>query len=236
MRLLWTAVVGLMLLGSAAAGENSMESSQPAARLVYSEQVFDFGHVGIDFKLFHTYYIVNNGSKPVPIIEAASSCDCSNVIYDDSLIAPGDTAFFQLEFLTRNYYGPTTKSLTVQLDDPEYPEIKFYYLSTIGQWYGNLKPEPFSLFFLPGASPKEISLKNSVYDLISWKLLDQGQPTFDIDIVKGEAARNDQLKVRVTPKDDLTAGTYLSSFTMEVTTGENKKPVILTFPVKIVKY
>lgn len=229
------AVLGLLLLSSGAGAEPSNEPTK-TGRLVYSEQVFDFGHVGIDFKLFHSFYIVNNGPEPVPIIKAASSCDCSRLTYDDSVIVPGDTAFFHLEFLTRNYYGPTTKSLTVELDDSEFPEVKFYYLSTIGQWYGNLKPEPFSLFFLPGAGPKEIKLANRVYHRIGWKLVDRGHPTFDVDIVKAEAAREDALVIRISPRDDLPAGTYLSSFTMHVTTAEDQKPVILTIPVKIVKY
>ncbi|MCK4460635.1 MAG: DUF1573 domain-containing protein [candidate division Zixibacteria bacterium] len=225
----------LLILTSGAVGEPSEEAARPG-RLVYSEQVFDFGHVGIDFMLFHTYYIVNNGSEPVPIKRVATSCDCSHIRTTDSQIDPGDTAFFHLDFLTRNYYGPTTKSATVELDDPEYPEVKFYYLSTIGQWYGNLKPKPFSLFFLPGAGAKNVTLKNRAFDQISWELVDCGDTTFDIDLVKPKAARGEILTIRVTPAEGLASGTYSSSFTLHVTTAKDQKPVILTIPVKIVKY
>ncbi len=235
MKIIATVTFLLLILTSSAVGEPSEEPAGPN-RLVYSEQVFDFGHVGIDFKLFHTYYIVNNGSEPVPIKSAATSCDCSHIRTTDSQIDPGDTAFFQLEFSTRNYYGPTTKSATVQLDDPEYPEVKFYYLSTIGQWYGNLKPKPFSLFFLAGADTKTITLENRVFDQISWELVDRGHTTFDIDMVKPKAARGETLTIKVTPAEGLASGTYSSSFTLHVTTAEDQKPVILTIPVKIVKY
>lgn len=233
-----TIVISLLaLIGavSSAFGE-SATSSGPTRRLAWSEQVFDFGHVGIDFKLFHTFYIVNNGDTPVVIKSATASCDCSNVRLIDSLIQPGDTTFLRLDFQTRNYYGPTTKSMEVTLDDPEYPEMKFFYLATIGQWYGNLKPEPFSLFFLPGAAVKQVKLSNRAYDQISWKLQDQGDSTFRIELVDSKADRGEQLTLTVTPVDGLTAGTYLSSFTLHVTTAEDQKPVILTIPVKIVKY
>ena len=225
----------LLVLTSSAAGELPEEAAG-ANRLVYSEQVFDFGHVGIDFKLFHTFHIVNNGSEPVPIKRVATSCDCSRIRTTDSQIDPGDTAFFHLDFSTRNYYGPTTQSATVELDDPEYPKVKFYYLSTIGQWYGNLKPKPFSLFFLPGTDAKKITLENRVFDQISWELVDRGHTTFDIDMVKPEAARGDTLTIQITPAEGLASGTYSSSFTLQVTTAEDQKPVILTIPVKIVKY
>ena len=226
-----------MLIGtvSFAFGEPATNSGA-SRRLVWSEQVFDFGHVGIDFKLFHTFYIANNGDTPVAIKSAIASCDCSQVSLVDSLIQPGDTAFLHLDFLTRNYYGATTKSMKVTLDDPEYPELKFYYLSTIGQWYGNLKPEPFSLFFLPGADGKQVKLANRAYDQISWSLRDQGDSTIRVQIIDAKADRGEQLTLTVTPADGLTAGTYLSSFTVHVITAEGQKPVILTIPVKIVKY
>lgn len=232
--------IGISLL--ALIGAVSSAIAEPATttgatrRLVPSEQVFDFGHVGIDFKLFHTFYIANNGDTPVTITSATASCDCSKVSLVDSLILPGDTAYFHLDFLTRNYYGATTKSLQVTLDDPELPELKFYYLSTIGQWFGNLKPEPFSLFFLPGATGKQVKLSNRAYDQISWELRDQGDSTFRVEMKDAKADRGEQLTLTVTPIDGLTAGTYLSSFTVHVTTAEDQKPVILTIPVKIVKY
>ncbi|MCK4372826.1 MAG: hypothetical protein KAW61_06740, partial [candidate division Zixibacteria bacterium] len=74
MKIIATATFLLLILTSSAVGEPSEEPAGPN-RLVYSEQVFDFGHVGIDFKLFHTFYIINNGPEPVPIKRVATSCD-----------------------------------------------------------------------------------------------------------------------------------------------------------------
>lgn len=235
MKTIATCLLVLISTVSPAFGEPAA-ADDATRRVVWSEQVFDFGHVGIDFKLFHTFYIANHGDTPVAIKSATASCDCSQVRLVDSLIRPGDTAFLHLDFLTRNYYGPTTKSLVVTLDDPEFPELKFYYLSTIGQWYGNLKPEPFSLFFLPGSAGKQVKLSNRAYDQISWELRDHGDSTFRVEIVDSKGDRGEQLTLMVTPVDGLTAGTYLSSFTIHVTTAEDQKPVILTIPVKIVKY
>lgn len=228
--------LSIFLGGASLAFAEPAKTTGDTRRLVWSEQVFDFGHVGIDFKLFHTFHIVNNGDTPVTIKSASASCDCSKVSLVDSLIQPGDTAFIPLSFLTRDYYGPTTKSLDVVLDDPEQPELKFYYLSIIGQWYGNLKPDPFSLFFLPGASGKQVKLPNRAYDQITWELQDQGDRTFRVEIGNSKAGRGEHLTLTVTPIEGLSAGTYLSSFTVHVAIAEDQKPVILTIPVKIVKY
>ncbi len=225
--------VYVLLIVTAATGMTETGSSQ---RLNFSEQVFDFGHVGIDFKLFHTFYIVNNGTEPVAIKSASASCDCSHVRLSDSLIQPKDTVFFHLDFLTRNFYGPTTKSMEVVLDDPEYPEMKFYYLSDIGRWFGGLKPEPISLFFLPGAGPRQVTLPNQAFSRISWEVHNQSDSTFKISVDKPVAGKGEKLALTVEPRDNLKKGTYLSNFTMYVTTDPDAKPVILTIPVKIVVY
>ena len=118
--------------------------------LTYDEQVFDFGHVGIDFKLYHTFMYVNRTDKTVSILDLDVTCDCTTVQLSDSLIQPGDTAKFNMIFETKDYLGPTNKSFRVMTDDPTSPTLEFFYLSIVGQWYNGIKPDPVSLFFLPG--------------------------------------------------------------------------------------
>ena len=55
------------------------------------EHMFDFGRMGIDFDVLHTYHLVNTFDKPMKIEKITVSCDCCEAIALDSIIAPGDT-------------------------------------------------------------------------------------------------------------------------------------------------
>ncbi len=199
-------------------------------------EAFDFGHVAIDFDIFHTYQYVNQTDSPLKILQAEANCDCTTVRLLDSLLDPGDTARIELAFNTRDYYGPTSKSILVVTDNPDLPKKKFFYVSTIGQWFYGMKPNPMSLFFLPGKKTKRVSIPNREFDRIKLTKLEQFDSTFVVKAVNVSAARGELLQLDVTPVDNLTKGNYLSSFTVEIELSGEDKPAILTFPVKIVRY
>lgn len=203
--------------------------------LTYDDQVYDFGHIGIDFKLFHTFKYVNRTDKTVTITDLDVSCDCSEVNYPSAAIAPGDTAYFNLIFSTKDYYGPTTKSFTVYTTDPSYPSIKYFYQSIVGQWYDGLKPEPLSIFFLPGKDEIKISLTNRFFDEIKLVKIDQYDQIFSTEIINDEADKNETLDILVKPGENLSKGTLNSVLTLSVDNGK-EKPSIFSIPIKIVRY
>lgn len=209
---------------------------QDSGKLAYGEQVFDFGHVAIEFRVFRTYYVVNETDHEVRITGIDASCDCSAVGVADSSIAPGDTAFFYLDYNTRNAYGPVTRSFKVFFENAPRPEIQFFYVSDIGRWPKSLKPDPVSVFFLPGRTEQDVEILNSVYKKLSMTLVEQASDFFTVELVNDEAARGEKLKIKVRPQTDLEPGTHFSSFTVAVSGDGIEKPVPLTIPVKIVKY
>ena len=213
--------------GVSAAGSGTLESS---------EQVFDFGHIGIGYMFFHTFHVVNNGREPVRITDLNVSCDCSRVIPSDSIIAPGDTVFFRVKFNSADFFGPTTKSFTAYFDDPDTPSIKFFFLSDIGQWLVGLKPNPISVFLLPKQKSKKVTVANTTYDHLSITVVETDESAFTLNILKSEAARGESIELEVVPREELDSGTVLSSFVVHLTTNESDKPVTLTMPIKIVKY
>lgn len=204
--------------------------------LTYEQQVFDFGHVGIDFNVFHTYTYINRTDQTVTISDVVVSCDCSTVQLIDSLVEPGDTAFFKLTFNTRDYYGPTNKSFTATTTDPENPELKYYYLATVGQWHHGLQPEPFSLFFLPGKKQATVSVPNRKFDEIRLTEVIAHDATFDVKVLEKSADKSKAVKLEVSPSEGLGKSTFLSSLTFIVEADGLDKPTILTIPIKIVRY
>ena len=200
------------------------------------EQVFDFGHIGIDFTVYHTFHFVNRTDKPFKITKTASSCDCSAVTTLDSIVKPGDTAFIRLSFSTKDFYGPTKKSFTVFTDHPSMSAVKFSYLSQVGQWLDRIKPSPISLFFLPAHKSKKITIRNFDFDEIRVAVREQFDTFFDVSLLQDKAAKGQALELGVAPRPDLKKGTYRSSITVEIEKEGSADPTILTIPVKIVRY
>jgi len=200
------------------------------------ELVFDFGHVGIDFAVYHTFHFVNRTDKPFRITKTTSSCDCSSVTTLDSIVKPGDTAFIRLSFSTKDFYGSTKKSFTVFIDHPSMSAVKFSYLSQVGQWLDRIKPDPISLFFLPAHKSKKITIRNFAFDEIRVAVREQFDTVFEVSLLQDKAAKDQALELGVAPRPDLKKGTYRSSITLEIEKEGSADPTILTIPVKIVRY
>ncbi len=204
--------------------------------LKYDEAGFNFGSVGIDYQVQHTYFIYNTGSKSHKIDSLNVSCDCTQVTISDSVISPGDTVYFHLSFETRNYYGPTTKTFTVFTNYSGLQEYKFYYQANVGQWLNGIRPDKVSLFLLPGNIKKNISIKNRMPYEVS--IINQyvSDSSFSINMLSSSASKDELIEFEVLPVKDLKAGTYRSTFTIELKLGNKEKGERMSFPVKIVKY
>lgn len=202
----------------------------------YNQKVFDFGHVGVDFTVKHKYFFYNESNDTIKILDIDETCDCTLVRHNDSLIYPGDTAYFDLTFYTKDYYGPTNKTFHIITDHPDYKEITFHYLSIVGQWYNGLKPNPVSLFFLPGKGPQKIDIYNSKYDYIEVAELIKYSDNFDVKILKDKVEAKNVIELEITPKSDIPKGTNFSTLTVFVKRAGIDKLSPLTIPIKIVKY
>lgn len=204
--------------------------------LPYTEQVHDFGHVGIDFNLYHDFGYINHTDKPVKITDIEVSCDCSSVMPSDSLVNPGDTAIFSLMFNTRDYFGPTNKSFTVFTDDPTAPEVHYYYRSVVGQWLEGIRPSIISLFFLPGKESAKISIPNRQFDEIWLTEVNVYDTTVTAETITDSAKKGQMLEFEVRAHPGLVKGTYYSSLTFKVAKAGTDKPTTCSIPVKTVRY
>jgi len=205
----------------------------------YKDQMYNFGHVGIDFKLFHNYKYINVTQKPVKITKINISCDCSNVVSSDSVVQPGDTVFFKLTFDTKDLFGPTNRSFKVLTDNPQLPEIQYFTRATVGQWFYGLKPNPISIFFLPGKNLQKVTIPNRNFKSIEIKTMDLYDSTFSAKIIKGKASKNKSLEIDIVPNPNLAKGTYQTNLTLTLSKSDpksDKNEAILTIPIKIVRY
>ncbi|MEW5994968.1 MAG: DUF1573 domain-containing protein [Candidatus Zixiibacteriota bacterium] len=207
-----------------------------AAGPLPQERTYDFGFLGIDFVVQHLYYLVNRTDRPLRILGARPSCQCTSVLTLDSLVQPGDTAHFRVKLDTKDLYGPVNKSFTVETDHPDLDGIEYYLTSVVGQWVDGLKPHPVSLFFLPAHSSKELVIANPRFAEIRLGRMEQHDDAFGVTVVSDRAEMGQALKLEIAPRSGLKPGTYNSNFTLTIEKKDYKKPTILTIPVKIVRY
>ena len=205
------------------------------AGLVPDDEVYDFGHIGLEFTVMHDFAFYNEGSEPFTIDSARVTCDCSQAFVLDSLVQPGDTGKVRLSFTTTNFYGPNNKILTVYTSDPDLPQKQFFYLAIVGQWFNGIKPDPISLFFLPMHKEKKIAVTNKKFNHIVLTFADQLDTLFDVSIVTAKARRGENVEAEIRPRASLRAGTYHSNLRLAITS-PGEEPVYLTIPVKIVRY
>ena len=230
-------VLSLALSGSVAAAGKSPGASAEGTSLrpEFRSTVFDFGHLGIDYTVYHRFPLVNPTPDTVRILSVVAHCDCSSAICPDSLILPGDSTTINLRYSTKNFYGPQNKSITVTTDHPAMKNIELFYLSIIGQWFNGLRPDPEALFFLQANQPKKISIPNRNFDQIQLTNVSQIDHNFEIKVLTSKAKRNQAIELEIRPSGDIAKGTLHSNLTLQIDSSDGD-PTILTIPVKIVRY
>lgn len=201
-----------------------------------SDNGFDFGHAGIDFKLFHTLVLLNGGQKDIMLRSANVPCECTSVQIYDTLLSPGESTKVRITLDTYSLFGPSSKQFSIQTSDPNMPKFEYPYFATVGQWSYGLKPDPINLFFLPGHPAKRVSIPNPAFDNVSMSLVDQADTVFTVMLTKPTARKGEKMELEVAPKQNLGAGTYFSSFRVRLELPSGNSPMLLNIPVKIVRY
>jgi hypothetical protein len=201
-----------------------------------SEYNFDFGYVGIEYKIYHTYTLKNTRHKPFTIDSVKINCDCTTVLFDKKMLNAGETVDFRLTFDTKDFYGPVNRSFQVFIGLPEKRVLYFFYKAHVGQWMNGIKPDPFAVFMLPTQKEQIVKISNKFFDELKVGIAAQSDSIFVLEVRKGKAGKDEQMEISVKPSENLTKGTYLSNFTLKITGEEADKTTYLTIPVKIARF
>lgn len=211
-------------------------AAQEPADLRFTEELVDFGCVGVDFKIYHNFALVNHGKEIIKIDTVTPHCDCTRVRFTDSVVGPGDTAWFRMIFDTKDFYGPMEKDIRVHSSDSKSPKAYSYYRANIGQWLYKVEPKPVSMLLLPSQKTKTGSLLNHALDKITLTNVDIVDDICQVNIVSAEASKGEALEYEVVPNDNLGPGTHATNFTLTIDLHQDLDPLRITIPVKIVNY
>lgn len=93
-------------------------------RLMFEEQVYDFGIAGPEEKISHTFRFTNTGAVPLKIARVSTDCGCTAALISATDIPPEGSGEIRAVFETRRYKGKQEKTITVYSNDPYEPEIE----------------------------------------------------------------------------------------------------------------
>lgn len=98
------------------------DSIAPKART--TESLFSYGNIQAGDKVNHDFTIFNDGSAPLIIRKAKSTCGCIKTTIPKADIAPGQSGTIKVEFDSFGKDGKDSRIITVFLNDPKMSEIK----------------------------------------------------------------------------------------------------------------
>lgn len=197
---------------------------------------FDFGHMGIDFRVKHTFRLPNDRPDTMRIIRVDPVCDCSYVIPHDTEVPPGDTADFTLVFSSNDYYGPASRHFNVMTDRLDQDTITYNYTAIIGQWFYGLKPDPISVFMLPGKNSQEIRIPNEALKRVEITGFIPFDTFLTVTLSQSVARRGEELRFTVAPAPGLSSGTFETGLTLQVKVEGADTEARFSIPVKIVRF
>ena len=115
-----------------------------APKIACAEPVFDFGEKDNNGFIEHDYPIRNEGTLSLEIRNVRASCGCTAVKPSQNVVPPGGEASIRARFDLRGRNGPQHKTITVESNDPQTPNLMLQLKGTAVQV---LRAQPNSLFF-----------------------------------------------------------------------------------------
>ena len=91
----------------------TFSSAQSSAKIVFGEEIFDFGELPEGPKVETEFIFTNTGSEPLIISNAKGSCGCTVPSWPKTPIAPGETGVIKVVYNTARRPGNFTKTITL---------------------------------------------------------------------------------------------------------------------------
>lgn len=104
-------------------GSMTAEEKANAPKAVFDSKVFDFGKIEQGQKVSNTFVLTNQGNSDLLIHKTKASCGCTLLNLDKKVIAPGETAKFDITFNSNGKRNKQNKSITIITNDPSNSQI-----------------------------------------------------------------------------------------------------------------
>ncbi|MEA3239953.1 MAG: DUF1573 domain-containing protein, partial [Candidatus Bipolaricaulota bacterium] len=88
-----------------------------AAKIQVDSETYDFGSVIAGRFVSHGFIITNAGNSPLTIKSVRTSCGCTVVDLEKTVLAAGESRVLQADMSTNGYHGRIEKRIYVESDD-----------------------------------------------------------------------------------------------------------------------
>jgi len=87
----------------------AIQSALAGPKVLIPEATFNFGKVPQHVKVSKTYWVKSVGDDTLRILTLVPGCGCTQIPLKDSVLGPGDSSSFEVQFSTQAYRGFITK-------------------------------------------------------------------------------------------------------------------------------
>jgi hypothetical protein len=116
-------ILALISIQFLAAQAQSVQQAQPADKTFsWNETTHDFGKIKQNDPAAVTFTVKNNGTAPLIMTAARSSCGCTVAEFTKEPIKPNDTGIIKATYNSARV-GPFTKTVTVTYDGITSPDV-----------------------------------------------------------------------------------------------------------------
>ncbi len=171
-----------------ATAQEKASSEKPAPRLTLVEPIKDFGTVPKGEKITHAFLVKNTGNADLEIIAARPACGCTVADFD-KILKPGQTGKVTAHVDTVSFAGPTSKSVTLETNDPNTPSAQLT-ISAIVKPYVEAYPAGFVRFnMLQGDSETQaVTLYSEEVEPFQIVKIESPHPWIKVEPVKADKA------------------------------------------------
>jgi hypothetical protein len=226
-------VAAALLLGlSSATGQ---EPAALAPKIVCDQKVYDFGQRENSEVVEHHYVIRNEGSLSLEIRGVRATCGCTAVKPERNVIPPGEETKIQARLDLRGRSGMQIKTITVQSNDPETPNMNLQIRGTATQ---ALRIQPSTLFFgrldpgAPRTRPFEVISERGPVDIVEVRAEHPGILVKRLE--PGPEDDRSRHRFEATLDDALPGGAINSQIIVQVSQNETNKSLAIPVAAMIV--
>ncbi len=160
-----------LVLGLCMGALPAMVSAQEWPKKMFNELEHDFGTVARGSDTVHKFEVTNKFVEDIHIASVRSSCGCTTVSIENSLIKTYEKAYIVAKFNTRTFTGNHGATLTVNIDKPYPAQVQLRVEGFIRQ---DVVFEPGSINFgtVDQGTPKEQRVRVRYAGRSGWEIRD----------------------------------------------------------------
>jgi len=136
------------------------EKAEGTPRIVFEETEHDFGSMGEQQTVKHTFTFKNGGDATLVIDNITTTCGCTGTLLSDKEILPGKTGNIEVTFKSGRSGGQKKKSIIVHSNDPTQVQLRLYIMANV---VIPIEVRPSSLYWVAEANVTSVRRVELLY-------------------------------------------------------------------------